>query len=259
MNKVYQSLKSIIDECYRAFEKYPTPQPPLNICYECCVSPKIANDLVTLPLKELTQKQLYEYNTSAKNSEENPNEIKYFLPRMIELFVQGEELYHSTELNFVRVENCAKDSFSPKELAVWQKFADAYLDEILKVYCWETEAVFSQYIDILTTLLIFHKAHIDIQPFLQRWRDTETPQAIIHYIDSTYSWWCHGFTSNFAHDKPTYEEIVTNWLFDKDNRDYFIEQILNLDSGITQQYCKSNEIYTDIEHLFDLITCNLKD
>lgn len=259
MQNISISLRPEINRCYDVFYHYATPKPPLNICYDCCVSPEIAKALVTLPLKDLTQKHLYEYNSSAKNAIETPDEIKYFLPRMIELFVKGEALYHSTELYFERVGNCPKGSFSPKEQTVWQKFADAYLDEMLAVYPWQRFEKFKRHTDIFDVLLMFYKGNIDIQPFLKRWRNTDTPQAIINYIDESYWFWCNFDVTNvFADDLPEFRQIVKRWLFDKDNKNYFIEKILDLDNQIIEEFYAWNGRYGMIEHLFDLMTYKLK-
>lgn len=113
MSAIYQKLKPIIDEYYQVFA-YPKPSALHNICYPCCVSQEVVKDLITLPLKQLGQTHLYDYNTSAKDRVEIPSEIKYFLPRLIELLAQGESLDHSVELYFERVGHCPDGSFCQK-------------------------------------------------------------------------------------------------------------------------------------------------
>lgn len=260
MDNISLTLRQEINRCYDVFGKYSRPTQPLNACTcPICLDPKLEQELRTLPLTDLTQKHLYEYNSAAKDAVEKPDEIKYFLPRMVELFVQGESLYHSTELYFERVGNCPKDSFSPKEQAVWQQFADAYLDEMLKFYPWERYEIFKHHANIFDVLLMFYKSNIDINPFLQRWRNTETPQAIMNYIDEAYWFWCNfDVTNPFADDLPDFREIVKRWLFDEDNKNYFIEQILNLNTQVIDQFYQWNERYGMVEHLFDLMVYEQK-
>lgn len=38
---------------------------------------------------------------------ECPDEINYFLPRMVELFTQGQELHHDVEIYFRCIDECA--------------------------------------------------------------------------------------------------------------------------------------------------------
>lgn len=253
------TLRQEINHCYDVFGKYSPPTAPLNACTcPICLDPALEQALRRLPLRELTQKQLYQYNSAAKDAIERPHEIKYFLPRMIELFVQGEPLYHSTELYFERVGNCPSGSFSPKEQAVWQQFADAYLDEMLKTFPWERYERFKSYDGVFDILLMFYKGNIDIQPFLQRWRNANTPQAMINYIDDSYwDFWCYGKYNNaFADNLPKYREIMTQWLCDETNKQYFTEQILNLDSQVVDEFYAWNKKYGLIENLFDLMTCS---
>lgn len=250
------TLRQEINRCYDVFGKCSPPTAPLNACTcPICLDPALELELRCLPLRELTQKHLYQYNSAAKDTVEKSDEIKYFLPRMIELFVQGEPLYHSTELYFERVGNCPNGSFSPKEQAVWQQFADAYLDEMLKTFPWERYERFKFHDDIFNILLMFYKGNIDIQPFLQRWRNTATPQAIVSYIDESYWFWCtYDIINSFADDLPNFREIMKRWLFDESNKNYFIEQILSLDNHVVEAFYAWNERYGMIEHLFDLMT-----
>ncbi|MFW2176832.1 MULTISPECIES: hypothetical protein [unclassified Moraxella] len=262
MTDISMTLRQEINRCYDVFGKCLRPTQPLNACTcPMCLDPKLEQEMKTLPLAQITAKHFYRYNSSPLNKVQNANEIKYFLPRMIELFVQGEYLHHSTELYFERVGNCPADSFSPKEQAVWQQFADAYLDEMLKVYCWEYSTIYKWHSSIFDVLLMFYKGNIDIQPFLQRWRNTQTPQAIVNYIHESYwDFWCDGGYKNpFADDLPKFREVMDDWLNDESNKGYFIEQILNLDSQVIEEFYAWNGRYGLVENLFDLMTYDLTD
>lgn len=91
-NQIYNNanIQSVIDEFYQVFN-YPVPTEPLNACVcGCCMDDKLELQMRTLPLRELTTEHFYQYNNAAKDEIEKPNELKYFLPRMVEIFVQNE-------------------------------------------------------------------------------------------------------------------------------------------------------------------------
>lgn len=50
--------------------------------------------------------------------------------------------------------------------------------------------------------------------------------------------------------------MMANWLNNTENKAYFIEQMIHLDSQIVDDFYKWNERYGMIEQLFDLMTCN---
>ncbi|MBE9591603.1 hypothetical protein IM753_11625 [Moraxella sp. K127] len=241
-------FQKIIDEFYQVFN-YPAPTEHLNVC-SCggCIDDEIELQMRTLPLHELTKEHFYQYNTSAKDEVENPNELKYFLPRMVELFVQGKELHHSTELYFQRVGNCSKESFTPKEWVLWDKFANLYLDNLLKQYPYECFDFLSD--NIFAILLMFNLTHIDIEPFLMRWRNADTSQAIAHYIHA--SWMDYWFDDDgFGEDvgffgySDDFIPLLEHWLNHPEHKSYFAQQILLMDKNVLDEIEYFADFYPD--------------
>lgn len=248
MKNLYQenSLKLIIDEFYQVFN-YPAPKNHLNVCLFCCVLDETEMEMRTLPLHKLTHKHFYEYNSSAKDEKERPNEIKYFLPRMVEIFSKGEKINFETELSFERIKNCSKESFTTQEWILWDKFANVYLDTLLKYYPYECFDCVNE--NIFDVVLMFGMAHIDIKPFLQRWRDTDTYQAIAHYIHASWSaYWCNnGFDehSDFWDYSDDFLQKMEEWIENPNNKNYFFHKIKQLDKNIVQEIRDLGDFYPD--------------
>ena len=99
-------LQAAVIGCYRAFAKYKKPVRPLDVCLRCCVSEQIDKQLCEWPLKRLPAGHFYEYNGSAKSEIQEPGEVGYFLPRMLELLSEGHEIHHSIELSLDRLGRC---------------------------------------------------------------------------------------------------------------------------------------------------------
>lgn len=90
--------------------------------------------------------------------------------------------------------------------------------------------------NIFTILLMFNLAHIDIEPFLQRWRNTDTPQATAHYVYASWHdyWYDDGFNidAGFWNDSDDFLNIMVNWLENPKNKLYFAKQIQSLDKEV---------------------------
>lgn len=257
-------FQTIIDEFYQVFD-YPKPTGFLNVC-TCgvCVDEKLELEMRTLPLRELTQIHLYEYVSSVKDKIERPNELKYFLPRMVELFTKGENLHHSTEIYFERVGNCPKGSFTTQEMALWNKFCYEYLKTLLNVYpyeClkWKQDCVFS-------CLLMFHIGGADIQPFLDYWATQETPQSTINYVfDTGYGYLTNYYSQSveyelnmaFAQDCPEFEPMIENWLANPKHKQHFSNCIANLNSDDIDKFYAEYDFVKEMDYVscvFDALT-----
>lgn len=88
------AMQNIIAHAREIFHFYPAPQ-QFNICVPCCVSEEMAQALRQTPLRQLTVEMIYEWNSSARPFEQQNDEIRYLLPRLLELLAHG----HSPAIN----------------------------------------------------------------------------------------------------------------------------------------------------------------
>lgn len=269
-DKMDNPFTKIVAEFYRVFA-YPAPYQQLNVC-NCgyCMPSDLEEEMRKLPLREISQRHIYEYITGVTGETERPNEVRYFLPRMVELFTQGEELHHSVEIYFQRVGNCVA-SFTPTEKALWNQFCMAYLSTLLNIYPyeepdWQSDNLLN---DLFSCLLMFHIGGADIQPFLDFWAKQNTPQYTLNYVANAYPhYWWNRYTTHpvvyeignaFAEDYPEYKIMLKNWLDNPQHKAHFTDCLLALSKADIQQF---HDEYQDVwvwalgavDYLFDVLT-----
>lgn len=205
------NIDIIIQSAYTVFGKYPKPSESLHACTcDICLSPELELQMRSLSLRELTVEHFYQYN-NAPIDEENAEELKYFFPRMLELFVENQELHHSLELYFVRFGRCAGSCFSEEEAKLWNQFAYEYLTQLLQKIIKDGECMEGHLFDYL---LMFHKGCADIRPFLQSVQENHTPQVIDYFVKVALEENADNlpFNNPFADDEPEYRKLVRTLL-----------------------------------------------
>ncbi len=80
-------LYRIVAEAYRVFGESPSRMGEIETC-ECCVSEESTAELNATPLREITKGQVAWYEQSAFQRTEDR---RYMIPRILELFTQGED------------------------------------------------------------------------------------------------------------------------------------------------------------------------
>jgi hypothetical protein len=253
-------LKQAVDRLYAVFSRYRAPPYCLDVCLACCMDESLEKEMRRLPLRQITARHFYEYNSSAKSEVQPENEIKYLLPRMLELIACGAEVHHSEELYLDRLGNCEADAFSTEEYKAIEAFALAYFTDCLSQHPWESgegyggDAVFE-------LLLMFAIGGINVQPLLDRWLKDESTAATLHYVSAGfYEFWKDQRIRNaFADHRSLFQETVKTWLTDYSHRQIFARRILKLEMNNLDQtptcYYGSRVTPQDMaETVFDLIT-----
>lgn len=228
--KLTTELAQAIENCYDVFSGYTLEDEILDVCTECCMDADLEREMHTLPLREITTKHFYEYNDSAKSFVQPTAEIKYLLPRMLELIAYGEEVHHSLPLYLNRVGNCPKDTFTPQEWQSIEGYADAFFRMILSRFPWEkdTNHILEHVFDYL---LMLHIGGLSIQRFLDIWCKCSTPQATLNYVESSFFdfWKTGGINCPFTEDRSEFKQLMTDWFLDQENRQLFALRITALD------------------------------
>jgi hypothetical protein len=225
------ALREAVDAAYAAFQHHRAPTQMLDVCIACCMDEAMEREMRRLPLRQVTTRHFYEYNGSAKSSEQPADELLYFLPRMLELLAQGKELHHSTELYLDRLGKCPADALSPKERAAVDAFALAFFREGLGSAGREASPFDGA--NAFDILLMFHKGGVSIAPLLAHWLEDDRESAVLHYANASYwdFWSGREIENAFADDHPEYREAMKAWLLDPGNRARFAQKILAVDTG----------------------------
>lgn len=92
-------MRKIIEACYQHFSKFHVPS-ILNLCdCQCCISNDMVNYLLHEPLCSISPIGIWEYiNAVSFSSSDESTEMVYFLPRILELIAENEEVAHSIEI-----------------------------------------------------------------------------------------------------------------------------------------------------------------
>jgi hypothetical protein len=216
------AMKAVIEDAYKVFGRYRTPSAPLDACTHCCMSAELERQMRELSLRKLTPLHFYEYNSAAKSEVQPAQEVLYFLPRMLELIAQGEEVHHSLELYLDRVGRCPPGSLEVTERAVLNRFALAYFANHLAV----TRAQLLE--DPLAVLLMFHIGGLDVQPLLDYWLRCEDPQSTVQYVDASYwhFWEGRKVSNAFAEGRTQFQKQVSDWMLEPANRMNFVDKLV---------------------------------
>jgi hypothetical protein len=222
-----EQLQAVIADAYRVFGCHSVPAHPLDACTACCMPPKLEQEMRQLPLTKLTGKHYYEYNTAAKGPVQPSDEVLYLLPRMLELMAKGDEVHHSIELSLQRLGCCADGSLGQSELEVLTRFALAYFQCAL-VGDRGVDGIRGMLEEPLSILLMFHIGGVAIEPLLALWMRTDSPQATIQFVETTYwrFWERQDYDNPFAEDQPTFKAQIKRWLSEPEHRQRWVQKLL---------------------------------
>ncbi|WP_298416768.1 hypothetical protein [uncultured Kordia sp.] len=232
MNSIFQDL---INEAYSIFPAQ-NPLSTLDACLACCMTEIQSIRLMTETRENLTFKDIYEYNSTAKSGYtiETLHELKHFLPVMISLFLHEEEIHHSTELFFQRVKMVPEGSWNEVEIDFFERFATNYW-----MYCLTNkELPFNE--DIGGIYLCLYNFPIDKNSLLQKWEDNFSPKNLSHLIyilnNGGYKFKMNAF---FNDDNST--ELIS-WLKNDTLKD-------NVKRSLERIFWEENHEFTDKEVL----------
>lgn len=237
-NRSSSALSLAITQLYAVFNDEQALQQPLNVCTACCMSAEQELEMRHLPRRELTDKHFYRYNDSAWSNMQPTAEMKYFLPRMLELLAQGEDLHHSTEITLQRLGNCDLADFNCVERAAIDAYALAFFADGLRQWPCQPHPRFMGD-DAFTTLLMFEFGAI-VDLLLAHWLQDNSDTATLHFACATYwNYWETGrmndeFANPFAYEREEYQKVMATWLLAPENRQHFAQRIRNFDYTAAQ-------------------------
>lgn len=222
MEMASRALQHVVQRAYDVFGAYAAPGHPLNVCTHCCMPEALEREMRTLPLRELGAHHFREYCTGAKSTRSQAaDEVKYLLPRWLELLAAGEQLHHSVELVLDRVGLCPPEAFSQQEMAVLDAYMLAYFD-----CCLDGESG-----DPLELLIMADLAGVRVAPLLRHWTCHPGVEATVHFVDSTYwgFWPAHAITNAFANDRVHLQTAFKDWIVAPGTKAAFIAKLLHPD------------------------------
>ena len=159
----------------KIFSKYKLGN-TLDVCLHCVTLEEI-EPLLKTPLQEISKEMIYNYYSSAQNyGEQELYEMKYFLPRVLELLTEFEYPYHSVEISLSRF-SLEKDNFEVEEKEILNQFAENYF-----AYCLETYPL-PDFEDIDSIIIMFGLAGFKISYILEKWTEKFEKNYLLHLND----------------------------------------------------------------------------
>ena len=254
-----QTLDALVAEAYQAFGRYRAPVGTLNACTVCCMSADLALEMTRLPLASLGSRHFYDYNCAAKREMEQPGEeILYFLPRLLDLMAQGEEVHHSLELSLDRLGACPPGTLDEGQSMVLNRFMLAYFENAVGPDRWGPEGRRLGE-DPFAVLAMVHTAGLDIQPLLDWWLLTEDPRATVAFVQDCYwhEWGEADELNVFMKDRPEFTIQLRAWLRDPAHRSCWVDKLLRPDFLSLVEYQPSSprvSFALMVEAAFDALT-----
>ncbi len=259
--KLPSALNLAIDQLYAVFSIYKAPKDMLDVCLGCCMPEPLEKEMRTLPLAQLTVKHFYGYNDSAKSLVQPAREIKYFVPRMLELLAQGAELHHSTELYLQRMGNCDPSEYCATERLAIDQFALAYFADGLSQFPTGKNHRFAG-ASAFDVLLMFNLGGVTLEPLLEYWLQTQDPASTLHYAESSYwdFWTTQKVQNAFAPDGGVFCEMVQSWMLNAQHRERFAQKLLaadvdEFDAAETCSCCSRPGLAYMVGSVFDWVAC----
>ncbi len=254
------AMREAVERLYAVFGPNKVPPCMLDVCTHCCMDAELEIEMRRLPLQKISAAHFYQYNCSAKSAQQPAPEVRYLLPRLLELVALGAELHHSTELQLQRIGNCDSVEFTAKERAALEAFALCYFSEFLSRHDWLGGGSYARD-EVFDMLLMFDYGGLALRPLLESWLKDESASATLHYISAGFYdfWQSQIVKSPFATDRPQFQDVLKTWLTDEGHRRTFADRILKLDMSAIDQtaicYYGSHITPKEMaETVFDLIT-----
>lgn len=150
------AMQVLIEQIYYTFRRYPAPK-QFVVCCEYCLSQQEQKALRNTSLRAIPYSLINAWNSSPGPDPQNSDEVRYFLPRLLEFVVQGyfDNIHEVFTLRRINLAN--KANWRADELAILQRFACQYMADWVS----GDEAVELHYM-----LEMFFRADIALAPLL---------------------------------------------------------------------------------------------
>lgn len=201
-------MQDLVEKIYTVFSKYPKPK-YLQICNcESCMPDETHDRILKTSLKDISLDDICSYNDSCALQDMNFDEIKYFIPRYLDLIAKSKIPSHSLECVFSNYSPFQQDKFSISEWELLEQYFRKYLIEFQTVEAWD------KHVNFISSLFEFYyRLGLDIKIYLEEFEKHITPESIRHFhwiyveeIDQTKEHKCNSF-----HNDCNYSNIIFYW------------------------------------------------
>tara|TARA_B100000809_G_scaffold238112_1_gene258576 strand:+ start:97 stop:858 length:762 start_codon:yes stop_codon:yes gene_type:complete len=223
-----KSLDDIINDAYQLFSCYSVKQ-PLDACTNCCITKEQESKLASLRVKDIPFQLLYDYNVAAKATNPDINELKHFLPRILELTSKFEFISHSIEVIFTQFDSFKPEQWTIEEKELIQSFGESFFRKCLKLF------PLPEMEQIDSILIMLYKTGIDVQKLFDIWTKELNQTSLLHF--NNLLWNCFKNPDSEILSNGFADDHLSTLIFTWSNQDYKLIQFQNeiesiiMDSG----------------------------
>jgi hypothetical protein len=187
-------FEDIIEESYSLFSNYKIEN---SINFNQEYSGLIKRRLLNNRLTDISFLDLKDYYGSPYSYEYSDNEVKYFLPRLIDLFIHGYNLFINELEVFYLLDQVS--FWNANEVELMKKFSLKYFNTMINYY-------FND--DILNLFFIFRCEVFSSNRFLDEWLELRNIQSLIAFSEMLSS---NGYFENIEIINEDIESKIFLW------------------------------------------------
>lgn len=217
----------LINESYSLFSTYSFGNIVAVHSGNCCLSHEDAELLKTIPLHNIDQRLIYEYLNACEEHDQCSVviQIKYLLPKILELLAENKHIHHSTE--------CILDKFHLNLTNVWNEHEIDFMNRFAIHFFKSKILIYDDTDHINSYLIMFHRGGLNIQLLLNEWLNyLNQPNALLNILYILYYHFNNEcYQQAFSNEKMI--EIMNSWSNTlKNNEDFFnaIIEVLTSDT-----------------------------
>lgn len=122
------AMQALIEQVYHIFRRYPVPQ-QFVVCCEYCLSQQEQKALRNTSLRAIPYSLINAWNSSPGPDPQNSDEVRYFLPRLLEFVAQGQFDNIHEVFSLRRINLASKENWREDEREILQRFACQYMTD----------------------------------------------------------------------------------------------------------------------------------
>lgn len=208
-----KALQEAIEGLYSTFAVYPL-RPSIEGCNHC-ISPEDHARIHSRPLRELTADDLEEYSYSAMNTWGNEDDLRHFLPRLLELIAFNTS-YLCPPVVVLKLHDAGWRTWPQEEQAAIEAYLSALWAFALECFPYADPDGWTAEECLCTIAQVVD----DLGPFLDHWRRSESRAALCHLALLIYENAAllpedpMSLNNGFWDERQPQMDQVTEWLLD---------------------------------------------
>ena len=239
MKNAQNELRLLADEAYVKFSSYRFGSQSAVHAGICCLSDEEVNQLKKLPIHQVSRSLIHNYLDAGEESDKDAlsKQIKYLLPRILELLIEDEYIHHSYE--------CIFDKFRLKNSEVWNKQEIDFMNQFALSFFKSKLFNYDEFNNVSSYLIMFHRAGLDIQILLDSWLLlTSNEIALQNLIKFIYETFPEKSFQNFFADESLVS-LMNHWMSKLKSNEVFINALI--------QYISTDHPFTQDRYMAEVI------